>query len=65
LDGHSLKISDFFINVKLPRRARDTWPLVISGGEIAWVPGYRLAHPFRLHSGSMAAVHIQLTRMKS
>lgn len=65
LDGHSLKISDFFINVKLPRRAREAWPLVISGDEIAWVPGYRLANPFRLHSGSNAAVHIQLIRTNS
>ena len=26
LKGHSQKLSDFFVNVKLPRRARDRWP---------------------------------------
>jgi tRNA(Ile)-lysidine synthase len=67
LGGRSLKLSDYFINVKLLRRARELWPLVISGGgspgeEIAWVPGFRLAHPFRLTPLSRQAIHFALIR---
>ncbi len=48
MKGQSLKISDFMINKKIPQRARDGWPLVCIAGEIIWVPGYRLAHPYRI-----------------
>jgi tRNA(Ile)-lysidine synthase len=41
--GHSLKLSDFMVNVGLPKQARPGWPLVVAGGEIAWVAGYRIA----------------------
>jgi len=44
----TLKLSDFFVNVKLPRRARAKWPLVCAGEEIAWIPGYRIGHRFRV-----------------
>ncbi|MCJ7650707.1 MAG: tRNA lysidine(34) synthetase TilS, partial [Candidatus Lokiarchaeota archaeon] len=30
LSGHSMKLSDFWINKGLPKRKRDNWPLVIS-----------------------------------
>lgn len=48
MDGHTMKLSDFWINQKLPRRARQDWPLVTSGGKILWVPGYRLSHAYRV-----------------
>jgi len=60
MDGQSLKLSDFMINVKMPRRARPGWPLVVSGSEIVWVPGYRLAHPFRITPETTRAVHMRL-----
>ena len=28
MEGHSVKISDLMVNVKMPRRARAGWPLV-------------------------------------
>jgi tRNA(Ile)-lysidine synthase len=46
MGGRSLKLSDFMINVRLPRRAREGWPLVLSGEEIAWLPGYRPGERF-------------------
>ena len=48
MDGKTVKLQDFYINVKLPRRARAGWPLVCAGEQIVWVPGFRLAHPFRV-----------------
>lgn len=48
MEGHSQKLSDFFVNEKLPQRARDRWPLLCVGNEIVWVPGFRPAHRYRL-----------------
>ena len=52
MDGHSQKLSDFFVNEKMPQRAREHWPLLCAGDEIIWVPGYRPAHPYRLTATS-------------
>jgi len=49
---HSMKLSDFMINARLPRRARARWPLVCLGDEVVWVAGYRLSHAHRLTSAS-------------
>jgi tRNA(Ile)-lysidine synthase len=62
MDGHEMKISDFFINVKLPQRARDHWPLLCMGEKVVWVPGYRPAHPFRLTESTKKALYFSLTR---
>lgn len=62
MDGHELKISDFFINVKLPQRARERWPLLCMGEKVVWVPGYRPAHPFRLTDETRQALYFSMTR---
>lgn len=62
MDGHAMKISDFFINVKLPQRARDRWPLLCVGDKVVWVPGYRPAHPFRLTDETRQALYFSMTR---
>ena len=62
MDGHEMKISDFFINVKLPQRARDRWPLLCMGEQVVWVPGYRPAHPFRLTDSTRQALYFSMTR---
>jgi tRNA(Ile)-lysidine synthase len=65
LQGHSKKLSDFMIDARLPQRVRSGWPLVVSRDEVVWVPGYRLAHTFRLTSGSTQAIHLRLERLPS
>ncbi len=62
MDGHSMKLSDFFVNEKLPRRARQHWPLLCMGETIVWVPGYRLAHAFRLTRATRQVMYFALTR---
>lgn len=62
LHGHSLKLSDFLINQKMPARARDAWPVVCSADEIAWIPGLQLAHPFRLRAETARFVHLHLLK---
>ena len=62
MDGRSQKLSDFWINAGLPRRARSRWPLVCSRGEVAWIPGYRLDHRFRITSTTWDAIHLVLLK---
>jgi tRNA(Ile)-lysidine synthase len=62
MHGHSVKLADFFINMKLPRRLRDRWPLVCSQGSIAWIPGFRPAQPYTLDPTTREAFHLSLRR---
>ncbi len=39
LAGRRRKVQDVFVDAKVPRGARDTWPLVVSGDEVVAVPG--------------------------
>lgn len=63
MPGASVKLQDFFVNAKLPRRARTKWPLICVGDEIAWVVGLRLAHPFRVTEKTKRAILLQLKRL--
>jgi tRNA(Ile)-lysidine synthase len=62
MNGHSQKLSDFFVNEKLPQRARDRWPLLCSGDIVIWIPGYRPAHPYRLRTASRSVMYFSLIR---
>jgi len=62
MDDGSLKLADFMVNEKMPKRARDGWPLLCKNGEIIWMPGYRLAHPYRLRDDTNRAIHVSLQR---
>lgn len=59
----SQSLADLFTNAKLPRRARAAWPLLSKGADIVWVPGLRVAHPFRLQPASRRALHAHLQRV--
>ena len=63
MNGQSVKLSDYFINHKLPKRARGGWPLLLAGGRVAWLTGLRLAHPFRVESSTRKALHLILKRL--
>ena len=39
LAGRSKKVQDVLVDAKMPRAARDTWPMVVSGDEVVAVPG--------------------------
>ncbi|HEU5206814.1 MAG TPA: tRNA lysidine(34) synthetase TilS [Gaiellaceae bacterium] len=43
LAGRSRKIQDVFVDAKVPRAARDAWPLVVSGDDVVAVPGVVVA----------------------
>ncbi len=54
------KLSDFFVNQKIPQTARAGWPLVLSGGSILWVAGLRIAQAWRLLGDESEILHLQL-----
>jgi tRNA(Ile)-lysidine synthase len=63
MGGHSLKLSDFMINVKLPQRARKKWPLVCLNDDIIWIPGLRLAHNYRVTESTREVVYLILEEL--
>ncbi len=64
MDGHSMKVSDIMINEKMPSRARDSWPLIVSGGYVVWIPGYRLGHQVQLQEGTRHIAILELTQTR-
>lgn len=41
MNGQSIKVSDFWINKKIPERAKKHWPLIFSSGKLVWIPGFQ------------------------
>ena len=39
LAGRTKKVQDVLVDAKVPRAARDTWPIVVSGEEVVAIPG--------------------------
>ena len=60
MNRQTMKMREFYINVKIPQRARGRWPLVCAGDQIVWVPGFRLAHPFRVTDKTRRVVKLTL-----
>ncbi len=58
MDGHSQKLSDLFVNEKIPQRARENWVLLCAGDEIIWVAGIRSAHFCRVTDKTKKIVHV-------
>ncbi len=56
--GNSLKLSNFWINEKLPREARALWPLVCAKNEIIWIPGFRTSHQARVTENTTGVIHL-------
>jgi tRNA(Ile)-lysidine synthase len=62
MGGQTIKVQDYFINNKIPRRARTHWPLVSAGEQVLWVVGYQIAHPFRITRKSKIVLHLEIKK---
>ncbi len=60
--GHTLPLSAYMINRKIPARWRDHVPLVVSAGEIVWVCGWQLAQQALVRSDTRRVVRMALRR---
>ncbi len=47
MNGHQ-KVKDYFINNKVPRADRRSCPVIVSGGRIIWLAGFRVADPVKI-----------------
>lgn len=56
--GGSKSLQDLFTDRRVPRARRGELPVVVSGSEIAWVPGVASAERFRIHAGTEHAVRL-------
>ncbi len=54
------KISDIFINLKVPRSVRAAWPLVCTNGQPAWLAGLRIADSHKLVGNEKKVLHLYL-----
>ncbi len=54
------RLADLFINLKIIKRLRQGWPVVCIGETIAWVPGLRMAEPFKINAQTKRAIKIEL-----
>lgn len=63
LGKKSVKLADFCINVKMPRLARDSWPLICRQDEVIWIPGYRQSDSSKLTPDSKTVFKFQLKKI--
>lgn len=61
--GRMKKIKDVFIDAKLPREERASYPLLATEQEILWVPGIRRSAHFPAKKGN-PALHFHLDRVQ-
>ena len=63
MNGQTIRVKDFYINLKIPQRARAQWPLVCAGEQIVWVVGYRIAQPFRITEETKHTLHLEIKKL--
>jgi tRNA(Ile)-lysidine synthase len=54
----SKKLQDIFTDLKIPKAQREQWLVVECGGEIIWLPGYRIARGWELLSDTEPALYL-------
>jgi len=57
---HRKKVSDFFVDLKIPRSEKMRIPIVESGGNIVWVAGCRIDDRFKITSASTEAYKLSI-----
>ncbi len=60
MQGRSAKLSDIFINRKIPVWVRKAYPLICSETDILWIPGYTISHFAQLTPKSQEAFHLTI-----
>lgn len=63
--GGTVKLKKFLIDQKVPRAERDRLPLVVSGGEIVWVAGIRMAERWKVTDRTKICLYLQIKERNS
>jgi tRNA(Ile)-lysidine synthase len=61
MEGHEVKLGDFFTNQKVPRPLRGRLPLLEAAWGIAWVGGLRVDERARVTDSTTRVVHVEFT----
>jgi tRNA(Ile)-lysidine synthase len=61
--GGSRKLQDVFVDAKVAREDRRSWPVVTNGGEIVWLPGLVRSERALVSSGSGRVLVIEAERV--
>jgi tRNA(Ile)-lysidine synthase len=64
MEGRSMKVSDFWINRKVPRRLRKNWPLIRDANQILWIPGSQPAHSVQITDATRSVLIITLEKLR-
>lgn len=64
MEGHSVKVSELMINLKIPAAWRDDVPLLVAGGEVAWVCGRRIAEGVTVKAGTSLVMRFRFERTR-
>ncbi len=62
MDEGRWKLSDVMINEKIPKDAREKWPILRADGQILWVPGCQIAHSARVTEKTGKVIHVSLKK---
>lgn len=65
MGGKGVRLSTFWSNLHIPRRARPGWPLVVCQGEIVWVVGQRICERVRLNPSTCKAIRLELVHRQA
>jgi tRNA(Ile)-lysidine synthase len=56
------KLQDIFVDARVPREERDSWPLVFVGERLAWIPGIAVDAELASRPGQRS-VHVEISPM--
>jgi tRNA(Ile)-lysidine synthase len=65
MSGHHKKLKDLFIDMKVPLSVRATLPLLTTGDEILWLPGYARSDVARLTDKTKSVLYIKAVSIGS
>ena len=62
MEGHSVKVSELMINLKIPAAWRNNVPLLVAGSEVAWVCGRRVAEDVTVEAKTRQVARFRFER---
>lgn len=63
MSGHK-NVSDILNEMKLPAHKKERAPVILSGNEIVWIPGYRIADKFRVTEKTSSVIRLRFNPEK-
>ena len=62
MGGEVLKLGDYWTNQGLPIKARENWPLIRSGEDIVWVPGFTISENYKISDSTQESICLEISK---